>query len=124
MILIDAVDVLPWLINLDVVGLVVIKDNYGTNVGDYFKVIVYTLAGLPGHDEVRETDLQPPVDQLGLFLDMIGIVDRNIVHIHISRGTRTLADLVGRGAGLRQRKLLSRASQLPRSKIGCLSCLL
>jgi len=125
MILIDAVYVLPWLINLDVVGLVVIEDNYGTNVGNYFKVIIYTLAGLPGHDEVCETDLQPPADQLGLFHDMIGIVDRDVVHIrHVSRGTRTLPHLVGRGAGLRQRKLLGRASQLPHSKVGCLSCLL
>jgi hypothetical protein len=41
MILIDTVYVLPWLINLDVVGFVVIEDNYGTNVGNYFKVIIW-----------------------------------------------------------------------------------
>ena len=41
MILIDPVYVLPWLINLDIEGLFVIEDNYGTNVGDYFKVIIW-----------------------------------------------------------------------------------
>lgn len=40
MILIDPTYVLPWLINLDVVGLIVIENDYGTNVGDYFKVII------------------------------------------------------------------------------------
>ena len=45
MILINAIYVLPWLINLDVVGLVVIEDNYGTNVGNYFKVIIWAQVG-------------------------------------------------------------------------------
>lgn len=40
MILINPAYVLPWLINLDVVGLIVIQNDYGTNVRDYFKVII------------------------------------------------------------------------------------
>jgi hypothetical protein len=40
MILVGPAYVLPWLINLDVVGLIVIQNDYGTNVGDYFKVII------------------------------------------------------------------------------------
>jgi hypothetical protein len=40
MVLIDPAYVLPWLINLNVVGLIVIENNYGTNVGDDFKVII------------------------------------------------------------------------------------
>jgi len=102
MILVGPAYVLPWLINLDVVGLIVIQNDYGTNVGDYFKVIINTLATLPGHDEICETNVQPFADQLlWLFFDMTSI-NGSVVHVrHILRGprTRTLAHCFG-GAGL------------------------
>jgi len=126
LILVKTVNVFPWLIDVHVMGLVVVKNNHGTNVGDDLEIITKALPTLPGDDEVRKADFKLPfVQGYGFFLILLAIIGERVIQVcHVDKNSRTLALLGWRGARLRYGELFSSIGQLPRSQVGCLSRLL